>query len=64
MGGSGLEGQLRAGQYAELLKWLRGKIHEPGQRFEPQELMRRATGEGTSARFHLEALKRKFLGAA
>ncbi len=59
-----VEGQLRAGLYAELLKWMRGKIHEPGQRFDPQELMRRATGEGTSARFHLEALKRKFLGGA
>lgn len=57
----GIEAQLRAGQYAELLKWLRAKIHEPGQRFEPQELMRRATGEGTSPRFHLEALRRKFL---
>jgi carboxypeptidase Taq len=57
-----LPAELAAGKYETLLGWLRTKVHEPGQRFEPQELMRRATGEPTQARHHLEYLRRKFVG--
>jgi Zn-dependent M32 family carboxypeptidase len=41
---------------------LREKIHRSGQRHKPQDLMRKATGEPTQARYHLEYLRRKFLG--
>ena len=57
----GLAGDLRAGRYASLLGWLRGKIHTQGQRWLPPDLMRRATGEPTAARHHLEFLRGKFL---
>jgi carboxypeptidase Taq len=53
----GLEGELAAGNYSTLLGWLRRAVHEPGQRFSPQELMRRATGSTTRAEYHLEYLR-------
>lgn len=57
---SGLEGELKEGEYASLLKWLNEKVHEPGQRYMPQDLMRSATGETTQSHYHLEHLRRKF----
>ena len=57
----GLYGELGSGRYQSLLRWLREKIHEPGQRHSPNELMRRATGEPTQSRRHLEYLQRRFL---
>jgi carboxypeptidase Taq len=57
----GLDSDLRSGNYQSLLGWLREKIHEPGQRHDPQELMRRATGEAPQAKYHLEYLRAKFL---
>jgi len=58
-----LETELRAGRYGNLLGWLREKVHVPGQRYAPQELMRRATGRETHSEPHLAYLRRKFLGA-
>lgn len=57
----GLDSDLRSGKYQKLLGWLREKIHEPGQRYEPQELMRCATGQTTQAKHHLDYLRRKFI---
>ncbi len=57
-----LDGHLRAGQYGPLLGWLREKIHSQGRRFLPQDLMRHATGKGTSSESHLLHLKKKYLG--
>ena len=51
---------LAAGSYTGLLGWLRGKVHQAGQRLEPQQLIREATGETTQARYHLEYLRAKF----
>jgi carboxypeptidase Taq len=58
----GLETQIKKGEYGALLSWLREKIHRPGQRYKPQDLMRQATGEPTQARYHLEYLRRRFMG--
>jgi carboxypeptidase Taq len=58
---SGLGSDLRSGNYQRLLGWLRERIHEPGQRHDPQELMRRATGAVTQAKHHLTYLRAKFL---
>ncbi len=55
-----LETQLAQGHYGGLLGWLREKIHVWGQRYDPMDLMRRATGESTQAGHHLEYLGRKF----
>jgi carboxypeptidase Taq len=56
----GLETELARANYRPLLDWLREKVHRQGQRFQPQELMQRATGEPTRASHHLEYLRKKF----
>ena len=56
----GLNDELGRGQYQTLLAWLRDRIHRHGLRYPPQDLMRRTTGEGTQAQYHLEALTAKF----
>ncbi len=58
----GLENDLAAGSYQPLLAWLRAKIHRPGQRLLPRELIAAATGEPTNATYHLAALREKFAG--
>ena len=45
----GLADELKQGQYTRLLRWLREKIHQHGQRWQPQDLMQSATGEPTQA---------------
>ena len=55
-----LEAELGRGQYSTLLGWLREKVHRHGLHYPPQELMRRATGEPTQSRYHIEYLRRKF----
>jgi carboxypeptidase Taq len=57
-----LEDGLAKGNYAQLLSWLRGKIHRPGSTWTASELMRRATGRVPSASAHLEYLRGKYLG--
>ena len=56
----GLEDELAAGHYQALLLWLRENIHQHGRRYLPADLMRRATGETTSARYRIEYLRRKY----
>src|SRR5262249_30934347 len=58
----GLEARIKRGDYRALLTWLRERIHRQGQRSKPQDLMRAATGEPTQARYHLQYLRRKFVG--
>ena len=55
-----LEAELARGEYGTLLGWLRDKVHGHGQRHQPQELMRLATGEPTSSAAHLANLREKF----
>ena len=57
----GLPEQLAQGDYASLLKWLRENVHQHGRRYLPAELMRRATGEPTQARYRVEYLRNKYL---
>lgn len=56
-----LESSLAKGEYRSLLAWLRTNIHGPGGRFDPQELMRRATGETTQSHYHLDYLQQRFV---
>ena len=57
----GLPDQLAQGNYAPLLRWLRENIHQHGRRYLPAELMRKATGEPTQARYRIEYLRSKYL---
>lgn len=47
--------------YAPLLSWMRENIHAHGSTYHPQDLMKKATGEGTNPDYHLAHLKRRFL---
>jgi carboxypeptidase Taq len=55
-----LESELARGEYGNLLKWLREKVHQAGSRHTPSELMKHATGEATQSAYHLDYLRRKF----
>jgi carboxypeptidase Taq len=57
---SKMETELKAGNYAPLLEWLRENIHRHGRRYSPQELIQRATGEPLRAAYFLEYLKKKY----
>ncbi len=57
-----LEGDLAGGDYRNLLKWLRERVHAHGSRYLPQQLMEKATGEPTRASHHIEYLRKKFVG--
>ncbi len=55
-----LQDQLVEGHYQSLLQWLRENIHQHGRRYLPAELMRRATGETTQAKYRVEYLRKKY----
>ena len=48
------------GRFQPILEWLRGTIHRHGGKFEPQDLVRRATGSGIDAEPYLTYLESKF----
>lgn len=52
---------LAQGSYAPLLHWLRENVHQYGRRYLPAELIRKATGEPTQARYRIEYLRKKYL---
>jgi carboxypeptidase Taq len=56
-----LPDQLAQGNYGPLLQWLRENVHQHGRIYLPAELMRRATGEPTQARYRIEYLENKYL---
>lgn len=54
-----LDDEIRSGEFAPLLAWLRTHVHEPGARFEPDELLRRATGAPLTPDAYLRHLTAK-----
>jgi len=52
--------EMEQGQFDSLLHWLRGQVHVFGRKFEPLELLRRATGQELSARPFLAYLQAKY----
>jgi carboxypeptidase Taq len=57
---AGLSDSLARGDYRPLLDWLRTKIHRHGRRYLPNDLMARATGEPTKAKYRIEYLREKY----
>lgn len=57
----GIVGQLAAGDYSGLLGWMREKIHQPGSRHLPNDLIARAAGAPATPSPHLAHLKRRYL---
>jgi carboxypeptidase Taq len=50
----------RRGEFARLKGWLNEKVHRPGQRFRPRDLIRRVTGRPLSHQPLLVYLRRKY----
>jgi carboxypeptidase Taq len=55
-----LEDQIRHGEFAGLLGWLRKNIHQYGAMFKPQELVERATGSKIDPAPYLQYLRQKY----
>lgn len=55
-----LDDQIAEGQFANLLAWLREKIHRHGLKFEPQDLVQRVTGSKIDPNPYLRYLRRKY----
>jgi carboxypeptidase Taq len=55
-----LRQQIERAKFSELLGWLRENVHRYGAKFEPMELLQRATGSGLSAEAYLRYLNSKF----
>lgn len=54
--------QLAGGDCSGLLAWMREKIHRPGSRYLPGELIERATGSASDPSAHLRHLRTRYLG--
>ncbi len=55
-----LPAQVRRGEFAGLLGWLRENVHRHGAKYEPQELVQRITGSKIDPEPYLRYLERKF----
>jgi carboxypeptidase Taq len=55
-----LETQISRGEFGELIGWLNEKIHRHGGKYEPMEVLNRATGEELSAKPYLKYLTDKY----
>jgi carboxypeptidase Taq len=55
-----LNDQIRAGKFEALLAWLRDKIHRHGAKFEPQQLVKKATGSRIDPAAYVRYLTKKF----
>ena len=55
-----LDDQIRRGEFSTLLAWLRTRVHEHGRKYQPQEVVERATGARIDPEPYLRYLDRKF----
>ncbi len=55
-----LSDQIAQGNFKNLLSWLHEKIHKHGAKFEPQEMIKKATGSAMDPQPYLRYLKRKY----
>ncbi len=59
-GDGGISEATSKADYAPLLKWLRERVHAPGRRYLPKELVEKATGAPLDAKWHLEHLRNRY----
>ncbi len=55
-----LNDQIRKGNFAELLAWLRKNIHQYGQKYEPQQLVEKVTGSKITPAPYVRYLTKKY----
>jgi len=51
---------IRRGEFAPLLQWLRRELHQHGRAYWPQELVQRITGSGVDPAPYLQYLEEKY----
>lgn len=56
----GLSGQIQAGNFGELLAWLRENVHRHGAKYKPQYLVKKIVGTTISPEPYLKYLNEKF----
>lgn len=56
----GLEDQIRKGKFEELLGWLRKNIHGFGHKYDPQDLVQKATGARIDSAAYVRYLTKKY----
>lgn len=54
--------QMAHGEFGDLLAWLRANVHQHGRKFDPSDLVRRATGAPIRVEPYVHYLARKFGG--
>lgn len=54
-----LEAGFAEGQFKPLLDWFRQNVHSQGRRYQPEELLQKATGQKLDAQFLLKHLEQK-----
>ena len=52
--------EIEQGKFGTLLAWLRENIHQHGRKYEPKELVMRATGEPLQSRSYMNYLTKKY----
>lgn len=55
-----LDSQIRNGEFATLLAWLREKVHTHGMKFDPQDMVKRITGSTITPEPYLRYLNQKY----
>jgi len=55
-----VDGLIRSGNFAEITKWLKDKIHQHGSVLTPKQLVEKIAGEGLNADYYVEYLNKKF----
>jgi carboxypeptidase Taq len=55
-----LSDQIRRGEFAPWLAWLREKVHKHGNKFEPQQLIQRVTGSKIDPAPYMRYLEQKY----
>jgi len=55
-----LESQIEHGEFGMLLGWLREKVHRHGQKFDPQDLVKRVTGSKIDPQPYVRYLTNKY----
>lgn len=52
--------EIEQGEFSSLLGWLRENVHQHGRKYQPNELIQRATGEPLTAKYYVAYLQSKF----
>ena len=55
-----LEDQISRGKFDDLLAWLRTNIHQHGDKYEPQQLIKKVTGSGINPEPYMRYLRAKY----